>query len=53
MLTPTRTPKGEGSTAKRAKPKLPSKRDAACFNRVGHDWPGAYFDSKLREALNV
>ncbi len=42
MLTPTRTPKGEGSTATRAKPKLPSKRDAACFNQIGHNWPGAY-----------
>lgn len=27
MLTATRTPKGKGSTAKRANPKLPSKRD--------------------------
>jgi len=42
MLVPTRTPKGEGSTAKRAQPKQPSKRDRLRFNPIGHDWAGKY-----------
>jgi hypothetical protein len=42
MLIPTRTPKGEGSTAKRAQPKQPSKRDRLRFNPIGHDWAGHY-----------
>ena len=42
MLIPTRTPKGEGSTAKRAQPKPPSKRDRLRFNPIGHDWAGKY-----------
>jgi hypothetical protein len=42
MLIPTRTPKGEGSTAKRAQPKQPSKRDRLRFNPIGHDWAGKY-----------
>jgi hypothetical protein len=42
MLIPTRTPKGEGSTAKRAQPKQPSERDRLRFNPIGHDWAGKY-----------
>jgi hypothetical protein len=42
MLEATRTPKGEGSTAKRAQPKQPSKRDRLRFNPIGHDWAGKY-----------
>src|SRR5271168_535777 len=37
MLTHTRTPKGEGSTARRAKPK-----QGRGPKRIGHDWPGIY-----------
>jgi hypothetical protein len=36
MLTPTRTPKGEGSTATRAKPKSGARRVK------GHDWAGTH-----------
>jgi hypothetical protein len=36
LLVPTRTPKGEGSTAKRAAPKSGARKVK------GHDWPGAY-----------
>lgn len=40
MLTATRTPKGKGSTAKRAKPKIVKW---CTFPKIkGHDWPGAY-----------
>jgi methylmalonyl-CoA mutase N-terminal domain/subunit len=42
MLIPTRTPKGEGSTAKRAQPKQPSKRDRLRLNPIGHDLAGKY-----------
>ena len=41
MLTPTRTPKGEGSTARRAKPKQASKAAKRHAVRRGHDWLGA------------
>jgi hypothetical protein len=42
MLTATRTPKGEGSTATRAKPKT-NRRGAVCVKPVkGHDWLGLY-----------
>ena len=40
MLIPTRTPKGEGSTATRKTPKRIRFGDA---KRIGHDWPGNYF----------
>ena len=39
MLIPQRTPKGEGSTARRATPK---RARFGQVKSVGHDWPGAY-----------
>lgn len=39
MLIPTRTPKGEGSTARRTKPKRVRFGEV---KRVGHDWAGEY-----------
>ena len=36
MIVPTRTPKGEGSTATRLTPKSGAR------NKNGHDWPGEY-----------
>ena len=42
MLTATRTPIGQGSTATRAKPKCASKAAKRHATRRGHDWVGAY-----------
>ena len=55
MLTPTRTPKGQGSTATRLTPKQGARKVK------GHDWPGRYIgklasveaEARFRRADNI
>lgn len=42
ILMPTRTPRGEGSTATRLTPRTNKRGRAYEPKRRGHDWPGAY-----------